>query len=146
MAELHLYDVIRRPVVTEKSSVQSDELHQYVFEVAPEANKIQIKEAIEVIFEVDVLKVNTMVMPAKRGHRRQGLHPLDIRPRWRPRPRRRQDRERQRGDLRSLAAARTSGGDPRRAGAFCRSAARHDRRRPCGGHVLSPDHHARSFC
>jgi len=69
MAELHLYDIVKRPVVTEKSAVQSDELNQYVFEVAPDANKIQIKEAIEVIFEVEVIKVNTMVMPAKRGHR-----------------------------------------------------------------------------
>ena len=69
MAELHLYDVIRRPVVTEKSAIQSDELNQYVFEVADEANKVQIKEAIEVIFDVDVVKVNTMVMPAKRGRR-----------------------------------------------------------------------------
>ncbi|MBL8161142.1 MAG: 50S ribosomal protein L23 [Anaerolineae bacterium] len=69
MAELHLYDVLVRPVVTEKSAVQSDELNQYVFEVAPEANKIQIKEAVELIFEVAVVKVNTMVMPAKRGRR-----------------------------------------------------------------------------
>ena len=69
MAELHLYDVLKRPVITEKSAVQSDELNQYVFEVAPDANKIQIKEAIEVIFEVNVVKVNTMVMPAKRGRR-----------------------------------------------------------------------------
>ena len=69
MAELHIYDVIRRPVITEKSSVQSDELNQFVFEVAHEANKIQIKEAVEVIFEVSVTKVNTMVMPAKRGRR-----------------------------------------------------------------------------
>ena len=69
MAELHLYDVINRPVVTEKSAIQSDELNQYVFEVAPDANKVQIKEAIEVIFDVDVVKVNTMVMPAKRGRR-----------------------------------------------------------------------------
>jgi large subunit ribosomal protein L23 len=69
MAELHIYDVIRRPVITEKSSAQSDELNQFVFEVAHEANKIQIKEAVEVIFEVGVTKVNTMVMPAKRGRR-----------------------------------------------------------------------------
>jgi large subunit ribosomal protein L23 len=69
MPELHIYDVIRRPVITEKSTVQSDELNQYVFEVAQEANKIQIKEAVEVIFEVSVTKVNTMVMPAKRGRR-----------------------------------------------------------------------------
>lgn len=69
MPELHIYDVIRRPVITEKSSVQSDELNQFVFEVAHNANKIQIKEAVEVIFEVSVTKVNTMVMPAKRGRR-----------------------------------------------------------------------------
>jgi large subunit ribosomal protein L23 len=69
MTELHIYDVLRRPVVTEKATVMGDELNQYVFEVAPEANKIQIKEAIELLFEVDVKKVRTMVMPAKRGRR-----------------------------------------------------------------------------
>jgi large subunit ribosomal protein L23 len=69
MPELHLYDVLVRPVVTEKSAIQSDELNQYVFEVASDANKVQIKEAVEVIFDVTVLKVNTMVMPAKRGRR-----------------------------------------------------------------------------
>lgn len=69
MPQLHIYDVIRRPVITEKSTVQADDLRQYVFEVAPNANKIQIKEAVEVIFEVSVKKVNTMVMPAKRGRR-----------------------------------------------------------------------------
>ena len=75
MAELHLYDVIKRPVVTEKSAIQSDDLNQYVFEVAPDSNKIQIKEAIEVIFDVDVVKVNTMVMPAKRGRRGRNSNP-----------------------------------------------------------------------
>ncbi len=69
MAELHIYDVLRRPVISEKTAVMSDELNQYVFEVADNANKIQIKEAVEVIFEVDVVKVNTMVVPAKRGRR-----------------------------------------------------------------------------
>lgn len=69
MPDLHIYDVIRRPVITEKSTVQADDLNQYVFEVAPNANKIQVKEAVEVIFDVTVLKVNTMVMPAKRGRR-----------------------------------------------------------------------------
>jgi large subunit ribosomal protein L23 len=69
MAELHIYDVLRRPVISEKTAVMSDELNQYVFEVADGANKIQIKEAVEVIFEVEVVKVNTMVVPAKRGRR-----------------------------------------------------------------------------
>lgn len=66
---LHLYDVIIRPVVTEKSNKLSEERNQYVFEVALEANKAQIKQAIETIFEKKVRKVNTMIMPAKRGMR-----------------------------------------------------------------------------
>ena len=71
MAELHPYDVIIRPVITEKSSVQSDELNQYVFEVHPDANKIQIKQAVELVFpnDIKVVKVRTMVMPAKRAQR-----------------------------------------------------------------------------
>jgi len=69
MAELHIYDVLRRPVVSEKTAVMTDEKNQYVFEVAEESNKIQIKEAVEVIFEVEVVKVNTMIVPAKRGRR-----------------------------------------------------------------------------
>ena len=66
---LHLYDVIRRPVITEKSNMMSSDVNQYVFEVDMRANKIQIKDAIERIFDVDVLNVNTMVMPPKRGRR-----------------------------------------------------------------------------
>lgn len=67
--ELHLYDVIVRPVITEKSNAAADDNNQYTFEVNETANKIQIKEAVEIIFDVDVLKVNTMVMPKKRGKR-----------------------------------------------------------------------------
>ncbi|MEM9951545.1 MAG: 50S ribosomal protein L23 [Chloroflexota bacterium] len=72
MPELHPYDVIRRPVITEKSTILQDELNQFVFEVAPNANKFQIKEALELIFDIDpddILQVRTMVMPAKRGRR-----------------------------------------------------------------------------
>lgn len=68
MPDLHLYDVIRRPVVTEKTNVMTVQ-NQFVFEVAPNANKVQIKEAVEVIFDVEVVKVNTMIMPYKRGKR-----------------------------------------------------------------------------
>jgi large subunit ribosomal protein L23 len=56
-------------VITEKSHDMADYINQYVFEVDMRANKIQIKEAVERIFDVDVVKVNTMVMPAKRGRR-----------------------------------------------------------------------------
>lgn len=64
-----IYDVLRRPILTEKSSHQFAKLNQYVFEVAKHANKSMIKEAVEVIFDVKVLRVNTMVMPAKRSRR-----------------------------------------------------------------------------
>ena len=71
MAELHLYDVIRRPVITEKTTMMVESENKYVFEVAREANKIQIKEAVEEIFELEgkVISVRTMNMPAKRGRR-----------------------------------------------------------------------------
>lgn len=66
---LHLYEVIKRPVITEKSSAMASELNQFVFEVDINANKIQIKEAVETLFDVDVIKVATMIMPLKRGRR-----------------------------------------------------------------------------
>jgi large subunit ribosomal protein L23 len=72
MPELHPYDVIRRPVVSEKTNLLVSDLKQFTFEVAPNANKHQIKEAIELLFNIDakdVLKVRTMVMPAKLGRR-----------------------------------------------------------------------------
>lgn len=69
MAELHLYDIIVRPVVTEHSNALAETLNQYVFEVAITANKRQIKQAVETIFEKKVQRVNTMIMPAKRGMR-----------------------------------------------------------------------------
>jgi large subunit ribosomal protein L23 len=68
MSELHLYDVLLRPVITEQSQ-QMMELNQYAFEVALNANKQQIKEAVQTIFDVRVVKINTMIMPAKRGTR-----------------------------------------------------------------------------
>jgi large subunit ribosomal protein L23 len=69
MAGIHLYDVIVRPVVTEKTNLMADEQRQYTFEVDLRANKVQIKEAVEVIFDVRVQKIATMVVPAKRGTR-----------------------------------------------------------------------------
>ncbi len=71
---LHLYDVILRPIVSEKSNIVMDELNQYTFEVHLNANKIQIKEAVEIIFDVDVMRVNTMVIPLKKGRRGRKLY------------------------------------------------------------------------
>ena len=64
-----LYDTLRRPLVTEKSNYQVNKLHQYVFEVADDATKTQIKDAVEKIFDVTVLRVNVLNAPAKRTRR-----------------------------------------------------------------------------
>lgn len=65
------YDVIIRPIITERSMAGAAE-KRYVFEVAPTAGKIEIKKAVEEIFGVKVAKVNTMNVRGK--YRRQGLH------------------------------------------------------------------------
>jgi large subunit ribosomal protein L23 len=67
---LHIYEVLKRPIVTEKSTYLSNELGQYVFEVDERANKHQVKEAIETIFDVDVVDVNVMIVAPKRARRR----------------------------------------------------------------------------
>jgi large subunit ribosomal protein L23 len=61
-----IYDVLRRPLITEKTNYQNSELHQFVFEVATDATRSMIKEAVETLFDVEVLKVNVINMPAKR--------------------------------------------------------------------------------
>ncbi len=66
---LSVYDILKRPLWTEKSSHQFAKLHQYAFEVDKRASKVMIKDAVETLFDVRVLRVNTMVMPAKRSRR-----------------------------------------------------------------------------
>jgi large subunit ribosomal protein L23 len=63
--ELHPYRVIVRPLVTEKSTLLSG-LNKYAFEVASTANKLQIKEAVELAFGVRVTGVNTSHVRGKR--------------------------------------------------------------------------------
>jgi large subunit ribosomal protein L23 len=65
-----IYDVIRRPLVTEKSNYQSNKLHQYSFEVTSEATRTLVKDAMETLFDVKVVKVNIINTPAKRSRRR----------------------------------------------------------------------------
>lgn len=62
--EIPIYGVLLRPLITEKGTMLAD-LNKYAFRVALKANKIQIKEAVEKAFNVQVLAVNTMVMPGK---------------------------------------------------------------------------------
>ena len=64
-----VYEVLRRPLVTEKSSYQSGKLGQYTFEVAEDATRTMVKDAVETMFDVDVVHVNILNMPAKRGRR-----------------------------------------------------------------------------
>jgi large subunit ribosomal protein L23 len=66
MAEINVWEVLRRPRVTEKST-ELAEMGQYVFEVHRDANKHQIKQAVERAWpNVKVRKVNTMIVPGKR--------------------------------------------------------------------------------
>lgn len=60
------YEVLKRPILTEKSSFQSDNLHRYTFEVDVRANKRQIRDAVEQVFNVQVLAVNVMNVRGKR--------------------------------------------------------------------------------
>lgn len=59
------YDVIRRPLVTEKSSTLQGLRNQFRFEVAPSANKIEVRKAVETLFSVKVVKVNMLSVPSK---------------------------------------------------------------------------------
>ena len=61
---IHPYEVLRRPLITEKSTMLSP-VGKYVFEVAPGANKPQIAEAVEKAFNVHVVAVNTMTVRGK---------------------------------------------------------------------------------
>jgi large subunit ribosomal protein L23 len=72
----NVYKTLIRPVLTEKTT-QMSEHGQYVFRVEKKANKYQIRQAVEKIFGVDVVKVNTMRMPGKpkRVGRFQGRKP-----------------------------------------------------------------------
>ncbi|MEC9103321.1 MAG: 50S ribosomal protein L23 [Pseudomonadota bacterium] len=63
-AKAEHYDVIRKPVITEKATMAS-EANAVVFEVAPEANKPQIKEAVEALFGVKVKAVKTTITKGK---------------------------------------------------------------------------------
>lgn len=62
-----IYDILRRPLVTEKTNYMAAALHQYVFEVASDATRSQIKDAVELLFDVEVLKVNVINVPGKRS-------------------------------------------------------------------------------
>ncbi len=67
---MNAYDIIRRPVITERSMTpvfdrEGNQIKKYTFEVPVNANKIEIKKAVEEVFGVKVAKVNTMKVTGK---------------------------------------------------------------------------------
>ena len=69
---MHLYEVLKRPVLTEKSNYAADELGRYTFAVDVRATKQQVREAVEMAFDVTVTNVNIMNVRGKT--RRWGRH------------------------------------------------------------------------
>ena len=75
---MEITEVLRQGIVTEKS-VKLQERNQYTFKVALEANKIDIRRAVESLFNVRVVKVNVMRMPGKpKWIRRRGVAPRPV--------------------------------------------------------------------
>ena len=70
---LDIYDVVKRPLLTERSMERLDAANTYVFEVHPKANKVQIRNAVERLFEVKVLSVNTAYVRGKQRRRGQSV-------------------------------------------------------------------------
>ena len=63
---MHVFEVLRRPLITEKSTVLQDGYNKYAFEVDSRANKIQVRAAIEESFGVKVTGVNVLMVKGKR--------------------------------------------------------------------------------
>ena len=63
------YDIIKRPVITEKTSIQKEVFNQFTFEVDRRANRVEIKKAVEDIFNVKVAQVKTIQVKGKTKRR-----------------------------------------------------------------------------
>ena len=63
------HDIIRRPIITEKTTNQKETFNQFSFEVAPKANRVEIKKAIEDVFSVRVSAVRTLHVRGKLKRR-----------------------------------------------------------------------------
>jgi large subunit ribosomal protein L23 len=74
-----MYRILLRPVLSEKADLQRDNASKYTFEVAMDANKLEIRQAVEKIFNVKVDKVNTEVC---RGKERRVGRFVGNRPNW----------------------------------------------------------------
>jgi large subunit ribosomal protein L23 len=66
---MKLSEVLIKPILTEKANSQQESLRRYAFKVARKANKLEIKKAIETFYGVNVIDVNTAVVPGKNKTR-----------------------------------------------------------------------------
>ena len=73
------WDVIKKPLVTEKGTGLTATLNQYVFEVAKEANRLEVKNAVEALFKVEVKNVRTLMV---RGKTKTYRRTIGQRPNW----------------------------------------------------------------
>jgi large subunit ribosomal protein L23 len=64
---MHTYEILIRPIVTEKALILANYYNQYTFEVARQANKHQVKDAVEEAFDVEVTAVRVINVPARMG-------------------------------------------------------------------------------
>lgn len=60
-----VYEIIKRPIISEKSTALTELANKYVFEVDPKANKHEIRDAVQQLFKVNVREVRTMIMHGK---------------------------------------------------------------------------------
>jgi len=70
---MNIYDVIKKPLITEKTTVEKDERNVIAFVVNRAANKIEIKAAVKQLFNAEVASVNTVNMAGKTKRRANGL-------------------------------------------------------------------------
>ncbi|HAV10692.1 MAG TPA: 50S ribosomal protein L23 [Dehalococcoidia bacterium] len=75
---MHIFEVVRRPVVTEKGTIMQEQ-GKYAFEVAPGSTKEMVKQAVEKAFKVNVTKVNIIAMKGRK--KRMGRREI-VTPSW----------------------------------------------------------------
>ena len=74
-----IFQIIKRPLVTEKTNMLREELNQFAFEIAPAANKVQVRQAVEKLFGVRVLDVRTINI---RGKKKRLRRTVGKQPNW----------------------------------------------------------------
>jgi large subunit ribosomal protein L23 len=66
MEKQQLFNILKRPLITEKANDRKDDFNQYAFEVQMDANKVEIRRAVEALFNVRVADVRTLIVRGKK--------------------------------------------------------------------------------